>query len=156
MGFFSSWFRKPVVIEDEFFGRLTLEPGGHSASGYCFLAQKVWFSPTGAAIECSINSDSSGPTPSQRAFFRHVAERYVDLLPKISAQVEAELRQLKLDYALTNFESTYSLAGMTIPQLNTSPVEWELWFELLDVSTWGYTLTVSMLDDAPQGIGISC
>lgn len=156
MGFLSSLFGKPIVMEDEFFGRLTLEACDHSTSGTCFYAENVRFPPTDTEIDCMIDADRTGPTLAQRGFFQRFEKQYIELLPEISALVEVEFKHLVLDFPIENFESTHRLSGLSIPRLNAEPVEWELWFEPIDESTWGYTVTVCMHDDIPQpGIGIS-
>lgn len=154
MGFFSFLFRRPVVLEDAFFGKLTQEPCDFSESPYCWYAASVLFAPAGAAIECMIDGDSVGPSVAQRAFFQKFEKAYADVLPKITVVAESDSRLPT--HPIIHFESTHHLAGLSIPQLTDAPAEWELWFEPIDNSQWGYTITVDMIDDLPQpGIGIS-
>ena len=157
MGFFSFLFRRRVVLDDAFFGRLTLESSSQYGSPYCYYAERVMFYPNGAEIECKIDTaDATGPTLMQRAFFQHFEQAYSSLLPEIISVIENESRLLEIDSPFVNFASTHRLAGITIPELSKSPVIWDMWFEPVDTHHWGYSVMVDMVDDRPQaGIGIS-
>lgn len=156
MGFFSSLFSKPIIIEDDFFGRLVQEPCNFSDSRYCWYAESVLFTPTGTEIECMIDADMANPSRPQRAFYQKFESQYAEVLFQISFIVKSDSQLLGVDSKITSFESTHRLAGLTIPRLTDEPVKWELWFEPIDNSHWGYTITVDMIDNIPQpGIGIS-
>jgi hypothetical protein len=153
MGFFSFLFRKPVTIDDDFFGWLSREPCDFSASRSCWYAKGVLFAPTGAKVECMIDAGIGGPSLAQRAFFQQFEKDYAAILPRITRMVEADFR---LPESITDFALTHRLAGLTIPPITTELLNWELWFEQADTSQWGYTVIVEMLNDVPQpGIGIS-
>ncbi|GAA4025422.1 hypothetical protein GCM10022409_06760 [Hymenobacter glaciei] len=137
MGFFSFLFRKPVVLEDEFFGRLTQEPCDFSVSRKCWFAEAVPFAPTGTLIECMIDAENANMLLAQRAFFQRFEKLYVEVLLKISLMVESDFRLKDIASPIIDFESTHRLAGLTIPQQASGPVEWELWFEQIDTSNWG-------------------
>jgi hypothetical protein len=78
------------------------------------------------------------------------------LLPKISHIVASDFRLMAGDFPVINLELAHRLAGLTIPQLISGPIEWELWVEPIDTSNWGYTIIVDMIDDVPQpAIGFS-
>ena len=140
MGFFSFLFNKPVIVQDELFGRLTLEGRGQHGSSHCYYAEKVRFRPTGTEIECMLDAtDTNGPTQAQREFFQHFEQVYKTVLPFIIAVVENAPRLLAQGTPLINFVSTHRLAGITIPVLGEASVEWDMWFEPIDTSQWGYS-----------------
>ena len=157
MGFFSFLFPRPAVFEDDFFGHLVSESSGQYGSPYCYYAEQVRFQPTGTGIECMLDTaDTNGPTLAQREFFQHFEQVYASLLPFIIAVVENDSQLLAAGTPLINFASTHRLAGISIPELSKASVEWDMWFEPLDTSHWGYSVQVDMVNDVPQaGIGIS-
>lgn len=159
MGFFSFLFGRSslAALEDAFFGQLTLDGQGGYGSAYCFYAEKVMFHPIGTTIECMLHaSDATGPTLTQRTFFQQVEQLYAGLLPEIIATVENDSQLLAIGSSFVGFASTHRLAGIAIPASTSPPVNWEIWFEPIDTSHWGYSVLVDMVDDIPQeGIGIS-
>ncbi|MBH8560586.1 hypothetical protein [Hymenobacter negativus] len=157
MDFFSFLFRRPVVLEDDFFGRLVLDGIGQAGSSCCFYAAKVMFQPTGTTIECMIDTaDATGPSRTQQAFFQQFEQIYASILPEIVRVIENDSRLLAAGSPFVNFTSTHRLAGITIPERASSAVSWEIWFEPIDTSQWGYSVSVDMIGDVPQaGIGIS-
>ncbi|MBU6121128.1 hypothetical protein [Hymenobacter siberiensis] len=156
MGIFSFLSRKPVIMEDGFFGRLTQESCDFSASRVCWYAESVLFTPIGDTIMCMIDAESTSSLLAQCSFFKQFEELYSEVLQKIRLIVESEVQWMALDVPIIDFEMTHRLAGLTIPQLTSKPVKWELWFEPVDTQQWGYTVIVDMIDNIPQpGIGIS-
>jgi hypothetical protein len=115
------------------------------------------FYPTKSTIECMIDiADTAGPIVAQRAFFQRFVQLYATLLPEIIAVVEQDSSLHASGISFIGFASTHRLAGITIPELNKTPVEWDIWFEPIDTTNWGYSVEVRMVDDTPQvGIGIS-
>ena len=100
-----------------------------------------------------IDAGSSGPSSVQQAFFQEFEKNYSEILPKITGMVESDFR---LPESITDFALTHRLAGLTIPKMTAESVHWELWFEQIDTSQWGYAVTVCMIDNVPEpGIGIS-
>jgi hypothetical protein len=86
---------------------------------------RLAFSPTNTDVEIFLLGPPSGPSETQRAFFREVSRRYEELWTLVHAEVcgckgregGTHLVQLVLE-------------GITLRELGTSgPPRWELWYK---------------------------
>jgi len=80
MGLFNL-FKKPFVVQDDFFGQLRFMDFNDPAKNY--FEGKGFFSPTNNETEYLIQSDKTGPTTEQKEFYRKIQNEFNLYLTKI-------------------------------------------------------------------------
>jgi len=92
MGIFDI-FKKPIIIEDDFFGKLRFMKMKDPEKSY--LEGKGLFKPTGKEIGYIIKGKESGPEQKQKEFYKWIQENYRELTTKLSPLVEDEFGNWK-------------------------------------------------------------
>ncbi|WP_266366090.1 hypothetical protein [Tellurirhabdus rosea] len=81
MGLFDL-FKKPAIVNDDFFGALRLVDFKDASKGY--FEGKGHFAPTGNDIEYIIQADKNGPTNEQKQFYRDLQSNFNQTLTKLN------------------------------------------------------------------------
>jgi len=147
MGFFN-FFKKPTVIQDDFFGRLLYMDFKDPSKGY--FEGKGLFLPTNNETEYLIQADASGPTEGQREFYINLQKGFVDYIEKIKPLIEDEFRNWKEDFSIREFTKEFQLVCLTIPRLNSTPLIWDMAFTTIHDKN--HHITIDFSDYEPKGI----
>ncbi|MBC8112648.1 MAG: hypothetical protein H7Y04_16490 [Verrucomicrobia bacterium] len=115
MGIFN-WFKKPIVVQDEFFGKLRYMDSKNFAERY-FEGEGV-FSATNIKIGYLIDADVSGPTVAQRDFYVHLQNNYEQYVEKIKPVMEESLQDWLPNGKIIDFNNEFTLESITIPRLD--------------------------------------
>lgn len=140
MSFFD-FFKSPPLLEDPFFGPLRFMKG--TTANY-YEGSGV-FAPTGQTIEYLIDSDENGPSEAQREFYRHLQIEFNTYVTQIKPLIIDEFLNWRPDFAIQDFGQEFTLLCVTIPQLDTAPVEWDLSFST--VHDLDHDITVYFQDE---------
>lgn len=138
MGIFD-FFKKPLIVEDDFFGRLRFMKIKNNPSRNYFEG-KGKFGPTGRELEYFIHADESGPEPEQKEFYRQIQQDWPRIVEKIKPLIEAEFRNWKDDFTITDFNREFHLVGLTIPRPEIQPREWDLAFDTIHDENHQFTV----------------
>jgi hypothetical protein len=147
MGLFDL-FKKPQVIQDDFFGTLTFMIFKDPTKNY--FEGKGKFKPTGEEIEYLVGADLSGPTNDQRNFYNKVQDSYEELISRITPLIEDEFKNWKEDFKIKDFKKEFKLVAMTIPRLNSNAISWDMSFETIHEAD--HQITVDFKNFEPDGI----
>ncbi len=126
MGFFDL-FKKPVTLQDSFFGQLHWM-GSKDPSKKYFIGSGM-FAPTKETIEYIIEAEASGPTTAQHEFYQYIQTNYDALIEKAIPLIEKEFRQDMEEFKIRNFKKEFKVSSLTIPRLERTPLDWDMSFE---------------------------
>ena len=149
MGLFD-FFKSPPLLHDPFFGPLRFQQGTQHSTSY--FEGTGLFAPTGQTIEYFIDAEEDGPSEDQRAFYRRLQTDFVQHRVRIEPLIVDEFRNWRPDFTIQNFTQEFTLLAVTIPQLDTSPVEWDLSFST--VHDLDHHITIYFQDQQPIHIHI--
>ena len=116
---------------------------------------KTMFPASGGNIEIEILVDTgdAGPTESHRAFFKAALERWSGIEASIGEILFPPMKKwAKRDYDENNPRAYFTLCGIRLPSLETTPVEWAVSFWCPSVS---HHFDVQMFDWKAGGLDIS-
>lgn len=147
MGLFNL-FKKPVIIEDSFFGKLRYLDFKGPSGGY-FEGEGV-FSPINQEIGYMIQADISGPTEEQKEFYRELQKNFNCYTEKIRPLVEDEFRNWKEGFEIQDFNNEFTLESLTIPRLDSLPLIWNMSFTT--IHDRDHQVTIDFKDHEPVGI----
>lgn len=150
MGLFDN-FKKPVTIQDEFFGKLRFMK--MKTDGNSYFEGKGHLKPIGKEIAYFITANEDGPNQKQRDFYNWVQENYSNLAMNIKPLIEDEFRNWKEDFTIINFDSEFHLVALTIPNQDKKPLKWDLSFDTEQDEN--HQITVEFSGHEPQGILIN-
>lgn len=130
MGLFSL-FKKPKMIEDNFFGLLThFENKNKPLDNY--FEGRGWFSPIEDEIDYIIYADLNGPSIGQKEFYKKVEINYKTLISPARPLIEQELKKFKNNFKIQNFEREFKIVSLSIPRLNNyETFKWEMDLEII-------------------------
>jgi hypothetical protein len=147
MGLFGL-FKKPVIVEDDFFGKLLFVESKDSSKNY--FEGKGNFSPTNTNIEYVIIADKEGPTESQRQFYRNLQAEFSFYIDKIKPLIENEFRNWQEDFRIVDFNKEFRLVFITIPRIDKEPLKWDMAFTTIhDLS---HHITIDFIEKNPVSI----
>jgi hypothetical protein len=149
MGLFDL-FKKPQIIQDNFFGPLRFIEFKNSTKNY--FEGKAIFKPTGNEIEYFIKADLSGPTTDQRDFYDKVQNSYDEIISKVIPIIEDELKDWKEDSRIKDFKKEFKPVALTIPRMTTKPLIWDISFETIHDDN--HHVTIDFKDFEPDGSAI--
>lgn len=144
MGLFD-FFKSPPLVHDPFFGPLRFMKGAKHRTSY--FEGTGLFAPTGQTIEYFIHSEEDGPSEDQRAFYRSLQADFVNYLVRIEPLIVDEFRNWHPDFIIQDFAQEFILLAVTIPQLDTFPVEWDMSFST--VHDQDHDITIYFQDQKP-------
>ena len=147
MGLFDI-FKKPVAIQNDFFGNLRFRK--MKAEGKSYFEGKGIFKPTGKEIEYFITANEDGPDQKQKEFYNWIQENYSDLVIKFKPLIEDEFRNWKEDFTIKNFDSEFQLVALTIPNQDMKPLKWDLSFDTEHDENHQFTVEFSGVE--PQAV----
>lgn len=147
MGLFNL-FKKPTVIQNDFFGRLRFMDFKDSSKTY--FEGKGFFAPTNSETEYLIQADIEGPTHSQREFYDDLQNNFEQYVLKIKPLIEDEFRNWKEDFEIKDFNKEFCLVCITIPRLDSRPLMWDMAFAT--VHDLNHHVTIDFMDSEPNGI----
>jgi hypothetical protein len=147
MGLFS-FFKKPTLLQDEFFGALRFTEFKDASKNY--FEGKGYFIPTGSNTEYLIQADKSGPTDGQKQFYIDLQADFTNYVQKMKPLIEDEFRNWKEDFVIRDFNKEFELVCITIPGLNNKPVTWDMAFTT--VHDLNHHVTIDFIDDEPNGV----
>lgn len=151
MGFFSFLFRRPFYIGDAVFGRLRREEFDKETGRASFVAEDLLFTPTGQRIACFLGTSETGPTSSQQAFYRYIAQHYQVLAEQLIPLFEHSFRYRDAHFRIQNFTAEFQLTAISIPAIaagQQEPVDWEWSFNSAHDPI--HVFTVYMHDDTAE------
>lgn len=153
MGILSKLFKKTPkpTIEDSTFGSLTFIEIKKNPKNSYFEGSGL-FKPAGIEIEYFITTNMKGPTQEQKDFFETIQEDYKSISKKCAAVIEAEFKNWREDFIISDFDSEFTLVAITIPDLTIKPTEWDLAFETKHDEN--HQFTVYFKDFEPENVGI--
>lgn len=147
MGLFNI-FKKPIVIQDDFFGRLRYMDFKDPAKGY--FEGNGFFSSIDGETEYLINADATGPTNSQREFYINLQKQFDSYIEMMKPLIEDEFRNWKEDFEIKNFKKEFNLVCVTIPRLDSKPLVWDMSFTT--THDLNHHVTIDFIGDIPNGI----
>jgi hypothetical protein len=149
MGIFSFFFKKKIVIEDPFWGKMTYMEVSKDPNQYYFECEP-YFLPAGKNIEAFVTTDPSGPTTDQRLFFQNIQANYPIFTQKIIPFIEKEFQNWKPGIKIVDFSREFSPISIDIPRLMTGPVTWTISFD--SIHDKEHSIELEMLDFEPVQI----
>lgn len=139
MGLFD-FFKKPVKIQDEVFGELTIDKGFVSGCD-CF------FKPLDKNIECLIDAGENGPNEEQRNFYKSIEQNYPLLRQKIVPIMLDTFQNWKEDFEIKDFDSEFSLSSISLPKIDATPVVWQVCYSSIHDD---HDFTIKVVDLNPE------
>lgn len=112
MGLFDI-FKKPVTIQDDFFGKLRFMK--MKADGNSYFEGKGLFKPTGKDIEYFITATEEGPDLRQKEFYNWIQKNYTELVIKFKPLIEDEFGNWKEGFKIKDFDREFQLFALSIP-----------------------------------------
>ena len=149
MAFFDFLFGKKITIYDDFFGRMLFIQFKNKPQKNYFECKRD-FKPSGRPIEVFIDADASGPTSTQKDFFRQIENEYGNLTVKIAPLIEKEFRNWKSNFKITDFRKEFQPINLALPRCEGKPVIWEIAFET--EHDLNHEITITMYDFEPRDI----
>ena len=147
---FFGFFKSPPVIQDAFFGSLRFIADRDPAKS-CFEGEGV-FAPLGIEIGYVIEGRMPGPTPAQRVFYQPLQDTYSSYITRIQPLIVTRFREREPNFVIRDFSKEFTLVAVTSPQLETTPIEWDLSFTT--VHDTEFFITVTFRNEHPTGIVI--
>ena len=147
MGFFDI-FKKQLIHYDDTFGELRYFD--LKSKGY--FEGKGYFAPTNVQTEYIIESDKSGPTNEQKHFYTDLQLHFNDYIQKIKPLIESKFSSWRKDFKIIDFNKEFTIIFLTIPNLNLTPVEWDISFKY--VNDENHNTTIYFLDKEPTEISV--
>jgi hypothetical protein len=147
MGLFNL-FKKPTVIQDEFFGQLRFVNFRDPSKNY--FEGRGFFAPTNSETEYLIQADIEGPTESQKAFMEELQKQFGLYVEKIKPLIEDEFRNWKEDFEIRDFNKEFKLVCITIPRPDRKPIIWDMAFTTIHDPN--HHVTIDFIDREPNGI----
>ena len=147
MGLFNL-FKKPTLIQDNFFGQLRFMDFKDSSKNY--FEGKGLFKPTNNETEYLIQADIEGPTESQKEFYNKLQNNFEQYVQKIKPLIEDEFRNWKEDFEINDFNKEFNLVCINIPRLESKPLKWNMAFTT--VHDLNHHVTIDFVNDEPDGI----
>src|SRR6185436_13080470 len=115
MGLFNL-FKKPTLIQDDFFGQLRFMDFKDSSKNY--FEGKGLFKPTNNETEYLIQGDLEGPTEAQKEFYIKLQNNFEQYVQKMKPLIEDEFRNWKEDFQINDFNNEFNLVCINIPRLD--------------------------------------
>ena len=125
MGLFNL-FKKPTIIQDDFFGVLRLMEFKDSSKNY--FEGKGHFTPTNSETEYLIHADDTIPTDNQKQFYQDLQINFQQYVEKINPLIEDEFRNWKEEFEIKDFSKEFTLVCIHIPSHNLTPLKWDMAF----------------------------
>ena len=147
MGLFDS-FKKPTVLQDEFFGALRFVEFKDASENY--FEGKCYFTPTDSEMGYLIEAGKEGPTEKQKKFYIDLQKDFPKYIQKIKPFIKDEFRNWIEGLEIKDFHKEFKLECITIPRLEYSPIAWDMRFTTIHDSD--LYITIDFLDDQPNGI----
>ena len=147
MGLFNL-FKKPFIVQDDFFGQLRLMDFKDPTKNY--FEGKGFFAPTNNETEYIIQCDKSGPTTEQKEFCKKLQNDFDVYLTKIKPLIEDEFRNWKDDFQIKDFSKEFSLVCLAIPRLDSNPLIWDMSFTTIHDKN--HNVTVDFIDQTPNNV----
>ncbi len=116
MGIFN-WFKKPVIIEDAYFGKLELTAFRNSHKNY--FSGKAFFSPYNKPVEVLIDGHLPGPTLQQKAFYTNLQEQFNKYCILFTDKLHEEFKDFPHAPIITSFVDEFHLEAIHISRLET-------------------------------------
>jgi hypothetical protein len=149
MGIFN-WFKKPTIIQDDYFGRLRYMDFKDPSKGY--FEGKGIFKPYNIEIEYLIEADKSGPTINQREFYKNLEVNFDKYIEAITPLITDEFSNWVEGFEIFDFKKEFELVAVTIPRFTTTPLIWDMSFTTIHDKD--HHVTVDFEDDEPKNIMI--
>lgn len=144
MGLFD-FFKSPPLLYGPCFGPLQFRKATKHRTNY--FEGTGLFTPTDQTIDYCIHSAEDGPSEDQRAFYRRLQADFVHHLVRIEPLIVDEFRNWRPDFAIQDFAREFTLLAVTIPLLDTSPVEWDMSFST--VHDQDHNIRIAFQDQQP-------
>lgn len=147
MGLFNL-FKKPTILQDDFFGSLRFMDFKDSSKNY--FEGRGRFLPTDNETDYLIQADKDGPSENQKQFYRDLQIHFTQYIEKITPLIEDEFRNWKEDFEIQDFRKEFQLVCITIPRLDNRPIIWDMAFTT--IHDLNHHVTIDFVGDEPNGI----
>ncbi|MFT2009959.1 hypothetical protein ACMA1I_14880 [Pontibacter sp. 13R65] len=141
-------FKKPLIIDDDFFGKLRFMK--MKTDGKSYFEGKGMFKPTGKEIEYFITANEEGPDQRQKEFYNWIEENYSTLVLKLKPLIEDEFGNSRDGFKIKDFDIEFQLVALSIPNQENEPLEWSMSFDT--VHDENHQVTVEFSGHEPQAI----
>ena len=147
MGLFNI-FKKPLTIEDDFFGKLRFMK--MKADGKSYFEGKGLFKPTGKEIEYFITANEECPDQGQKEFYNWIQKNYTELVVKFKPLIEDEFGNWKEGFKIKDFNREFQLVALSIPNQDKEPLKWSMSFNTEHDEN--HQVTVEFINQEPQAV----
>jgi hypothetical protein len=148
MGFWDFIFgKKKAIIEDDFFGKLTIDDN--------FTESNQYFAPANKSIELLLSFENGRPNEAQKAFYQSIEQNYEALVPKFIATIEKGFIEYKDNFKIKDLDKEFELLAIDLPICNSIPIDWEIHFDQKQNENDYYFLCILMKDFEVEDIRIS-
>lgn len=152
MNLFKNIFKKPLVIQDAFFGKMIYcEVKKKYGSSY-FECSRL-FSPSQQEIEIGIDGYTDGPSQIQKEFYKEIETNYHDISQSIIPLIEEQFRNWKTNFEIKNFQKEFHPIHLTLPNCKQQPIIWQISFtskhdenHVFEATITDYTATEILID----------
>jgi len=136
-------FKRKRKIRDELFGELGYTKFSDSLKN--FYDGEVTFNSQKMGV--SLDADENGPTKEQKEFYLKLRESYPNIKKDILITfLRKELEQWE-DNEVIDFDTEFTLDGISISRITDKPVEWSLTLYSLKIHHY---VTIEFVDFTPQ------
>jgi len=141
-------FRKPLKMQDDFFGELIFVESRDPAKNY--FEGKIFFKPNSKITEVLIPGNIQGPDSGQKEFFIKLQDDFETYVDKMMPLIENEFRNWEAGFVISDFSKEFFLDCITSPRLEMKPLKWQMSFTTIhDKNHW---VIIEFVDDSPIGI----
>ena len=149
MGIFDFLFKKPYVIEDDFFGTLRYYEIKKMPENSYFDGKRH-FKPIDTTVDLTIDADKTGPTQTQKDFFKKIEDEFSMIISNITPMIEDLFQNWKEDFKIQDFNREFPTIFLSIPRCETQPNNWEISFAT--IHDQNHIIGITMKDWIPQDI----
>jgi hypothetical protein len=136
---------EPEIMTDPLFGMLRRRRGR-------FWEASCYFAPAGKEINVLIAAQEDGPSEKQREFYLELGRQYSILAAAVGDLLHEKFTNWQEDFPREKIWEEFQLAGVTIPQIETFPLEWELSYVC---ASDDHSFDVQMRDMRPDAVSLN-
>ena len=147
MGIFNI-FKKPLKIQDDFFGELSLTSFKDSRKNF-FTGQK-YFNELNPKVEVINDSDNTGTTASQRSRYQEIQDNFSRLIEKMTPLIVDAFQNWIENFKISDFNKEFRIESITMARIDSKPFNWDICFTTLhDKNHW---VIIDFVDFEPQRV----
>lgn len=139
--------KKKEIIEDDFFGKLTVDNG--------YSESKQYFQPTNSFIDLLLALNNNKPNAEQKAFYQLIENKYDELIPILTKSIEEECIKGHYNLQINDLKKEFTLVGLDLSLCDLKPIDWNIYFDTIPNEKYYYFINISMNDFEVEDIIIS-